>query len=538
MSVEFRQRTPGEYAQIVWRRKWLIILPAIAITIAVAWVVRRLPNVYESTTLLIVRPSTIPGALVPTLSDVDLSMRINNISQIVASRSSLEPLIVKYDLYHEERQRGEALEGIVERMRKDIEVEVDKSRNDVTNAFRISYRERDPRKTQAVTAELAGKYVTAQTTATTQSSEQTAQFFEQQLAQAKAELDEVDKRRIQYMSENVNNLPSQAGALIGQYTGLREQQKALIAETGRLRDQISALNTSLGDLKQQAEQENEEIAQQRGDVRTSPAYGALISRKAALEAEYQNMLQYLKPANPDVKAKKAEIDAVVREMDNMQDAATADVEAIQKRREGYVNPRIKTVEYNIQLAKGELDRQQRLLDQTAGQISDMEQRINNVPTAEVALEALNRDYATKKAYYDELLKKQQAANLSAQVASLAQGETIQVVDSANLPQGPVAPKRPLLMALGLMIGLGVGAAFAAVFEVPRLLTIQTTGDAEHYTGLPVLVSVPELLTPQEARWIPRRRLILLAAGVVATIMSIPALALILKMTHVFDRFAS
>jgi polysaccharide chain length determinant protein (PEP-CTERM system associated) len=538
MSVEFRQRTPGEYAQIVWRRKWLIILPAIAITIAVAWVVRRLPNVYESTTLLIVKPSTIPGALVPTLSDVDLSMRINNISQMVASRSSLEPLIVKYDLYHEERQRGEALEGIVERMRKDIEVEVDKSRNDVTNAFKISYRERDPRKTQAVTAELAGKYVNAQTTATTQAGEQTAQFFEQQLAQAKTELDEVDKRRIQYMNENVQNLPSQAGALIGQYTGLREQQKALIAETGRLRDQISALNTSLGDLKQQAEQENEEIAQQRGDVRTSPAYGALISRKAALEAEYQNMLTTLKPQNPDVKAKKAEIDAVVREMDSMQDAATADVAAIQKRREGYVNPRIKTVEYNIQLTKGELDRQQRLLDQTAGQIADMEQRINNVPTAEVALEALNRDYATKKSYYDELLKKQQTANLSAQVASTAQGETIQVVDSANLPQGPVAPHRAMLMGMGFMIGLGVGAVFAAACEVPRLLTIQTTGDAEHYTGLPVLVSVPELLTPQEARWIPRRRLLLLAAGVVATIMSIPALALILKMMHVFDRFAS
>ena len=48
MSVEFRQRTPGEYAKIVWKRKWLIILPAIAVATAVAWVVYRLPDVYES----------------------------------------------------------------------------------------------------------------------------------------------------------------------------------------------------------------------------------------------------------------------------------------------------------------------------------------------------------------------------------------------------------------------------------------------------------------------------------------------------------
>jgi uncharacterized protein involved in exopolysaccharide biosynthesis len=54
MSVQFRQRTPGEYARIIWKRKWLIILPAIAIASAITWVVLRLPDVYESTTLIIV----------------------------------------------------------------------------------------------------------------------------------------------------------------------------------------------------------------------------------------------------------------------------------------------------------------------------------------------------------------------------------------------------------------------------------------------------------------------------------------------------
>ncbi len=61
-------------------------------------------------------------------------------------------------------------------------------------------------------------------------------------------------------------------------------------------------------------------------------------------------------------------------------------------------------------------------------------------------------------------------------------------------------------------------------------------DAEHYTGLPVLVSVPELLTPQEARRVPVRRRLLLAAGIAATLVSIPLLALLLRATHVFDRF--
>ncbi|HEY7786301.1 MAG TPA: hypothetical protein VIB00_16335, partial [Pyrinomonadaceae bacterium] len=82
--------------------------------------------------------------------------------------------------------------------------------------------------------------------------------------------------------------------------------------------------------------------------------------------------------------------------------------------------------------------------------------------------------------------------------------------------------------------LMVGLALAASVEIPRLMTIQSTEDAAHYTNLPVLVSVPELLTPQEARAIPRRRRLLLAAGVAVTIVSIPVLALIFRLTHVFE----
>jgi len=50
----------------------------------------------------------------------------------------------------------------------------------------------------------------------------------------------------------------------------------------------------------------------------------------------------------------------------------------------------------------------------------------------------------------------------------------------------------------------------------------------------VLIAVPELMTPQEARALPRRRRLLLAAGVVATIVSIPLLALALRLTHIFE----
>ncbi len=160
MSVEFRPRKMSEYLRSARRRKWLILLPTIAIGLAIAYVVFRLPDVYESSTLIVVKPSTLPNSVVPTISEETLTRELTSISQVVTSRSSLQPLMEKYDLFKEERLRGEPTELLIDQMRKQIKVEVNTSRNDITNGFNITYRGRDPKSTQAVAGELASRYRT------------------------------------------------------------------------------------------------------------------------------------------------------------------------------------------------------------------------------------------------------------------------------------------------------------------------------------------------------------------------------------------
>src|ERR1051325_5922937 len=144
MSAEFRQRKPSEYLKILQRRKWLLILPTIAITAAVSWVVYRLPDIYESSTLIVVRPSTLPKSVVLSTDTEDTVPRqLASIAQAVQSRSSLEPLVEKYDLYRAERMRGEPVESVIEMMRRDVNVKVNTTRNDITNGFNITYRYRD-----------------------------------------------------------------------------------------------------------------------------------------------------------------------------------------------------------------------------------------------------------------------------------------------------------------------------------------------------------------------------------------------------------
>lgn len=534
MSVDFRQRKPGEYLKILRRRKWLVILPIIAITSAVAWVVYRLPNVYESTTLIVVRPSTLPTGVVPTINEDNLTRQLTSITQVVTSRSSLEPLVQKYELYRMERARGEAMESVIGVMRNDIKVEVNTSRDDITNGFNISFRYRDPKVAQAITSELAGRYITEQTNNQVHSTAAAKVFIDNQVKQSEEGLAAIDKQRVDFLSSNVGKLPSEATALFNQLSGLREEQKALMTEVGRLQDRRAAQSGQLILLEQQSVQLIEDAATTLTDPKTTLAWSQLVSRKAALEGELTRLRQELKEKHPDVIAKQKEVDQVKSEMDQQVSEWKEKIKEKQKKLEGRPNISVGGVKAEIKMIEGEIARQQKLLGDNEKQIGQIVARINEVPGVEVALSAIERDYSTKKAALDQLLLQQQRISLGADAASQQQGEGIEVVDPANLPAQPVAPKRLMLSSLGLGVGLGLGLLLVALFEGPRLLTIQNSEDARHYTGLPVLLAVPELLTPQEARSLPRRRRLLLAVGVVATIVSIPMLALALKLTHVFE----
>ena len=536
--ADFRPRKIGEYFDILRRRTWMIILPALAIGLAIGSVVYRLPDLYESTTLIVVKTSTLPNSVVPTITEETLTRELTSISQVVTSRSSLQPLMEKYDLYKEERRRGEPMELLIDSMRKQIKVEVNTSRNEITNGFNISYRGRDPKSTQAVAAELASKYVDEQTKGTGNAATSAKQFIEDQVRQAKEELDAIDSQRLKYLQENMNNLPSQSQALVGRLTALHEGQKALISELGRSRDLAAAYRSQLADITKSYDQELILSAENTTDPKTTLAWAELVRRRSEYEGELQSMLTQLKEKHPDVIARRKQIEDIKSQQDEMIQEWKDKIEERKQKLQQLSDPRILSLKTQIATLDSDVDRQQKLLNETNQQIAELDGRINAIPNAEVGIEAIDREYQTKKANYDNLLMQQSKVVIGADAIKDQQGSGIQVVDPANLPERPVAPRRFALTAAGFGIGLAIGLLLAVLLEFRRFLTIQTTDDAKHYTNLPVLATIPELLTATEALAIPRRKTLALAAAIVCTILAIPALAFVLRLTHLLDKFLS
>ncbi|HEY2847446.1 MAG TPA: GNVR domain-containing protein [Pyrinomonadaceae bacterium] len=552
MSVEFRQRKPGEIAAMLKREKWLILLPMITLTAAIGYVVYKLPSIYESTSLLTVKPPTVSANLVASLSSEDLSQRLTTMNQEVLSRSSLEPMVQKYDLYKAERAAGTPMELIIDKMYKNIKIEPDEGGDQKVAAFHIRYRDRDPQAARNVVAELASKYVNAQVQASTEMAESTNRLFENQLNEKKAALDDFEKQRLDIMTANVQTLPDSEQGLVAQLQGLHGQddtlskeKDTLIVEKGRLTDAITNNNKQMALIEEYSEKDTVDSAKAASQIEDTPAYGQLMQHRADLQAQLDNLLKVYKEKHPAVIAKQAEIARVNEEFENLRRSADKRVAVVtqssksrgdlQKKNLELENERVQSQIASVekQIAQKDSERQQ-----NAGQIAQLEAKINSIPNVKVALEGINARYQSAKETYDEILKKKNDAETVVGVETNAQGETIRVQDPANVPQSPVAPKRFLLTLLGSGIGLLLGLLLAAVYEVPRMIKIQNLEDAKHYTQLPVLASVPPLLSSAERSWIRRSGWLKLAAGAAVAVGIIPVIVLILQATRVFDRLIS
>ena len=552
MSVEFRQRSAKDFIRMLKRRKWLILLPIITMTAAIGYVVYKLPSVYQSKTVLTVKAATISETVINSLSTVDVSQRIETMNADVLSRSSLEPMIAKYELFELEREAGVPAEVMIENMRKNIEVTLEKTDREKLAAFKISYKARTPEAARNVTAELASKYVNAQVIDAVQVAKVTQEFIDKQLGERKETLDTLEKQRLDIMMKNVETLPESSRGLIAQLEGLRKSEENLSkeiqnlnTEKGRLNDGIRALNSQIRLVEDLGERDLEEGLKQGTDITKTPAYGQLVQKRAELTAELRKLKAQYTEKMPIVIDTREKIKGVNRELELLKASSVeivADIKkssgrkaemqkrnfAIEKQK---IEGQISGIDTQISLTKQQIQRNN-------GQIALLESKINTIPNVKVALEGVEQQYQSAKKAYDDLSEKKNSAQLQVDRESNAQGETIRVVDPANLPTSPVAPKRELLTAMGGAFGLMLGLLLAAIFEIPRLFRIQSIEDAKHYTGLPLLASVPPLLTQNEISWRTRSHWLKVLAGIAVAIGVIPLLIMALQASRVFERVVS
>ena len=378
---------------------------------------------------------------------------------------------------------------------------------------------------------------------------QTRDFIEKNLIEKKKTLDELEKERLNIMSQNVETLPSSAQGLIAQLQGLRNREETiskekemLTLEKGRLNDGIQSINSQLRYNDDLSRREQQSVKNKKEDIVNTQAYIQLRTRRAEAQSKLDTLKLTLTDKNPKVIAAKNEVAKIEAEIKKLDKSSEKRVEnAVEDSKTVFI-ARKKSLEIerqNKQSQIAKIEQQMKTKNQNLGdnarEIGLLEAKINMIPNVQVLLEGINTRYESAKAAYDEALKKRNDVNLDVERTNNSQGETIKIQDPANLPKSPVAPKRGLLTVFGMGLGFAIGLLLATLLEIPRVLKIQNIEDAKHYTGLPILASVPPLLTPQEKAWQARAYWLKVLAGFAVAIVSIPLVIFILQLTRVFER---
>src|SRR5215472_13631442 len=154
--------SPAHYLQLILHRKWIVISIFLAMTALTVVVAQRLPNIYQSETVILVDPQKVPEAYVKATVTGDVRNRLGTLSQQILSATRLQKIIDTFNLYPDEKRKNMAREDIILLMRKDITVSMvggSGNNNQEVQAFKIGYSGKDPRLVARVATEIATFFI-------------------------------------------------------------------------------------------------------------------------------------------------------------------------------------------------------------------------------------------------------------------------------------------------------------------------------------------------------------------------------------------
>src|ERR1700691_3061986 len=198
-----------------WRRRatFFIVAPAAAaLTILLAVL---LPATYQSAATILIEQQEIPQDLVRSVITSFADQRVQIITQRVMTTQNLLQLIDRYQLYPDIRDR-EPREVLLKKMRDDIgmhmiSADVIDPRSgrptQATIAFSVSYQNRSPDLALKVANELTSLYLNENLTSRTQASQQTTEFFGEQVTRQAAHIAELDKNLAAFKEKHHDELP-------------------------------------------------------------------------------------------------------------------------------------------------------------------------------------------------------------------------------------------------------------------------------------------------------------------------------------------
>jgi protein tyrosine kinase modulator len=475
------------------RRKWLgVVVFLLPLTAATA-VIMGLPDLYQSTALVMIERQQVPEAFVRSTVTSELEIRLHTISQEILSRSRLESLIARMGLYPD-LKGPRASEEAVDRMRRDIRLDLrDAGRGGTTTAFALSYRGRDPQTVAVVTNTLASFYIEENLKARERQATGTAEFLKVQLNDAKRRLDEQESRMGELQRRYLGELP--------------QQLQGNLATLDSLNAQLRINNDNQIRMAERRDQVAAQVAQAKVNM-GGPEPDEV--RLARLQQELITLRMKYTDLWPDIIRIKDEIERLKK------DTAAPKPKPDPKAVAGPPTPEVARLQDTLHSIETELKLAKQDEQRLRQGITAYQTRLDNAPKREQEYLDATRDYQGTRELYQTLSRKYEDAVLAESMEQRQKGEQFRILDSALPSSIPAAPRRSRLLVASLALSFVLGAGSMVLMEVLDT-SFHSSRDLRAYTTVPILVNIPRIVTEADARR-RRWRFRLAAVGVLVALV--------------------
>ena len=485
------QLSMDDYMAMVRRRLKVVIVPLLMAPLAGFMISYAFTPVYKSTSEVLVEGQKVPSDYVHSVVTTDFTQRVDTLKNTVLSTSRLQSVVQGLDL----AKPGEEAK-LIDDIRATFDVvpgqmtamsaaaaaapQVKKkltATSEPVPIFNVSYSDSDPVRAQKICNAMTSLMLEENLKSRGGIAQDTTSFLGGQVAAAKSELDAQDSKMAAFKTKYAGQLPGD----------IENNMRMLMS----LNTQMDSNTQNLNRAQQDKTYAEGLLAQQIAAWKSSASSSSpqtLEQQLAVLQSQLLQLQARYTDDYPDVAKTKADIAKIQSRLDEINKAASNPGAASEK---ASANEPAEITANRLKLHQYQQFIEQYAADQKKLQaaINDYTRRTEMSPDVEQQYKQLSRDYDNAQAVYRDLLAKKSQADLGTNMESQQQGEQMTVLQSANRPQQPAFPARPLFAAGGLGAGLGIGLLIAIFLEFSDK-SIRTERDAAVAMDLPLLISVP------------------------------------------------
>lgn len=485
---------PGlrDYWQIFLRRKWLIILPIIAIvSIAVPGSFVLTPFYQASTTLIsqeVERGSVLQGvANIP----IPRGEEMNTVRYKIESRRYMKEVADKTGIAEYLRSVGEEanIDDVVRYLRKITTLRARSSR-----IIEISVTHPRPDMAKNIADAIANTYVDNTLKWRQETTVASTSFINQEL--------EVYRQRLREAEEAL---------LAAQEKGVLD---SLSSEDNSLIKELAKLRTDLVEVELDLQEANSELQNARqlsaGDVTdgyspafyTDPEIASLRAKLAGLQTQYAELSMRYTDQYPEARTLKGEI---IRTQEELGQARAK------------FGTRQQDIAVRIQYWEDKLRALQVKRTALNDKINEYDRKLQQLPQRQLELTRLRREQAAAESTYSMLLARLNEAELLRSSELQNMGRVAEILDPAILPDRPVKPNKKKIALLAIAMGMVIGCGSAFLLEYFDR-SFRSVDEVTEYLGIPVLAAIPRLTTYESEVKERRHRRVKIACMALASLL--------------------